>query len=833
MLPNLLVMIERANHPAPGRFAPRQLRLALSAGTVRRRLVAALCGLACMVFGLSRPTAQASLETADGRDTLHEARLVHDVAIRGVVASVKSTQLIVNASKQPQEAVYTFDLPLHAAITGLSIRLADGRTSSATVVDANAAIKTPQDPGGIAASPDLGLLRMVARDKPHIDAHSLYARTTYELRVYPVAPGQVTTATISWVAPLHYDGGRLSLRIPQRGGAGNLVREQVALTLSPPPGARGFASVHGGGKLLGKRIRRARFTALPRTDIVIEAVPDLALGLAQPSVSFAAAPIRNGFGALAISVLSPPPRGRVGLQYERALLVVDVSRSMGPDGLAAANHIASGLVASLPALADVEMVLFDREARRVFGEWSKNNSITRKTIAGALRPGDLRNGSNLGAALDLAHSILDREPIASRPAEGFERGVRASTLIAIISDGMTPLGLSGKAAIDRLGDDVLRDIEIAAVFLTPDSAPIPDTTRGAMAALAQKTRGRAIATRFGDAARRVRKLSAELNRPAPFTALSVQATAATIEGIALPRRLEPGQGTVALGFYRGQIPKHLHLHVEQHGKSQKIAAKRDSGLRRAGLALALAAATEDDFLEPGELDATDSQSDSDKQIIEEARRGLIRAASQASTVTRYSSMIGLDATDRYARDRLQGVKKWGPFAFSRLPPPQRKPNYQLRQFAESHDDDEELGRNSGRRTGELDRNIIERLISTYVVPKAEVCYENELRKNPNLRGSLTVVIEIARGEVQEASVAKSTFASGSIEGCIETAAYTIQVPRVALGDDPETIGVARYPMSFRRRDGRGEVQLGVPGQKSVADPTRVSDPLGGLEDLDR
>jgi hypothetical protein len=95
--------------------------------------LAALAGLSCLILGLGPAAAAASLETASGKPILQEARFVYEVEFLGSAALVESTQIIANPSKDEQEAVYTFDLPLDAAVIGLQVRLSDGRSTSMTV----------------------------------------------------------------------------------------------------------------------------------------------------------------------------------------------------------------------------------------------------------------------------------------------------------------------------------------------------------------------------------------------------------------------------------------------------------------------------------------------------------------------------------------------------------------------------------------------------------------------------------------------------------------------------------------------------------------------------
>jgi hypothetical protein len=167
--------------------------------------------------------------------------------------------------------------------------------------------------------------------------------------------------------------------------------------------------------------------------------------------------------------------------------------------------------------------------------------------------------------------------------------------------------------------------------------------------------------------------------------------------------------------------------------------------------------------------------------------------------------------------------------YFRVPPqPERAHDYGFRALStepaspHSYYEEPEYGE-----TGELDSAIIKRLITTYVVPKAKICYEKALRKKSGLSGSLTVVVEIARGEVQFATVDRSTFPGSKLEACVTDAGYSIQVPRVALGDDEESIGVARYPLTFRQTNGKTDIETGADDDGKVP-PIDVNDPLGGL-----
>ena len=95
------------------------------------------------------------------------------------------------------------------------------------------------------------------------------------------------------------------------------------------------------------------------------------------------------------------------------------------------------------------------------------------------------------------------------------------------------------------------------------------------------------------------------------------------------------------------------------------------------------------------------------------------------------------------------------------------------------------------------------------------------------RGSFTVVVEMARGEVTDARVEGSLSGASrwaaKVEACALDAAYSIRVPRVIRGSGPDTVHVARYPLTFRIVDSRGRV---VEGREKKVHGTE--DPLDGL-----
>jgi hypothetical protein len=112
----------------------------------------------------------------------------------------------------------------------------------------------------------------------------------------------------------------------------------------------------------------------------------------------------------------------------------------------------------------------------------------------------------------------------------------------------------------------------------------------------------------------------------------------------------------------------------------------------------------------------------------------------------------------------------------------------------------------------------------HVVPRARACYDRALRRTPDLTGSVTVELEMVRGEVQEARISRTTITDAALTECLLDAAYATPVPNVALGDTSEVVVVARYPLRLRRIQKRPEVSPGVEGRSTDPD-----DPLGGID----
>ena len=689
--------------------------------------------------GTAAALAAAAVSTVTGADAharaelqgievteVHEAE--HSVAIRvdGLIASVESRQVIVNPGDRETEVFYTFDLPVEAAVTGVEIRLPDGRKAVSNAVGAAAAFQFVDE--GSPGRPDMGLLRVV--DRPAHDQE--VAR--YELRVFPVPAGKSAVAVVRWYLPARYRDGRLELRLPARGTAANRVRERLDVHWRAPATSRGLREVRAAGNIAASSrtaavsTARLSFVAPADADIVLEARP-VFRGNDPLVAELATRQLDKRGGAYALTVLSPASEDTRPTAYERVLLVVDTSRSLGPSGTAAARAVADSLLAAATPAAQTEAIVFARQARALNGRLANDRSALKKQLAAALSGSASENGSDLGDALGEAAALLKRAgPTTSTPLGAVARGASDPTLIVIVTDAMFPLALDGPQAVGRIGSIALNEARIASVVLVPDQAVLPDPHDGPLGELARRTGGRIVTVRHGEAGTRAPRLWNELAQPAPVREIVADWRGAPVTGDdAVPRQLEAGEGRVLFGWYRGRPPAGVQIAAELRGRRVAVRPRR-AGLAGSKSALALALINRP----AGELLPAPAGAAADESEAENAERAPLDAAIRAGVATDASSLVVLDTRDAFARDRLAFARKWGALQYRRHPPPaERAVGEEAAPSVRPI-----LGRRvplAVRRTGELDRGIIQRLMKHHVVPRARACYDRALRRDPRPR----------------------------------------------------------------------------------------------------
>ena len=338
--------------------------------------------------------------------------------------------------------------------------------------------------------------------------------------------------------------------------------------------------------------------------------------------------------------------------------------------------------------------------------------------------------------------------------------------------------------------------------------------------------------RAADAGAAADALAAELARPLPFATLVLETGTAVVEGIRFPAELPAGHGVVAIGRYRGTLPRTLSVTAIRGGDVVHAPLAAAGGeLARAALPLWLGGADVEDFVPLADRlpDTASSTTEYAAGVWAAARRGFLAAAVQAHAVTADSALVALDPDDAFARDRLAMVKKWGPTSFGRLPPPaERAQGYGLsaeeRPARRRPREEAAVAARDLAPTGDLDPDIVWRLLRTTMLPRAKACYDRALRGHPDLGGGLDLVVEIARGEVTTASIHGSSLGDGDLERCVLDAAFALDPPRIALGDEPDAITIARYPLTFRVVRAAGSVS----DEQRPALPPTGADPLDGL-----
>jgi len=765
----------------------------------------------------------ADLRTAEGVPDVAEEAFALAIKLDGPIAEVSARQTLRNRGRDDHEIIYRFPLAADASITGLTVKMFGGRLAEAIVVDATAAITPLADPENVDGAPDVALLREIVTTSGH---------TVYELRVYPVPAGKSIEVTTTWVAPLRYDGGRLSLRVPSRGGAANLAVPQVTLSVLAPAGAHGLGEVAGGGKVLATEVKSGRgswrFAAPPEDDLVVEVAPRFGSS-SQPVVSAATHPLSDGHGLLALSVLVPPPLPAEIPHYDRVVFFVDASRSMSDAGAKAARTVVQQVLGSLPAETRVEAVLFDRKARRVWNGWGGNDRDGRKKLDQAIADAPQENGSDLGAALALARPILGER---SREELDLQKktGVRPSTLVVIVSDGLAPLALTGDRAVDRYGADLLEHAFIVSVTIFPEGGVAPAVDEAPAGVLATRAGGRTVIMRDVDAAQAGARLAAELAQPAPLRALSLDSGSAVIDDLELPGELAPGQGVVLFAATLGELPRKLVLKGRLGGEAVALAVKPGSAAMARALApVWLRRTGPDGMVSLADRGTFGEERDSPhgKEVAARALHDYQRLAQGVRVVSPATALVALSPSDAFARDRARFVEKWGPARFQRfLPPSERLAG--LAPEPPPPPVDENAVRAQTRAfvaTGELDEKIVKRLMQTYVVPQARACFQKALRSDPKAAGAIDLVVEMSRGEVTSVRISASTFRTAEVDLCVIDAAYGMQVPRVGLGDVRDVIVVARYPMTFRAVNHDADVTDEPRAPAAPVDPKRGGTPI--------
>ncbi|MBL4636161.1 MAG: AgmX/PglI C-terminal domain-containing protein [Kofleriaceae bacterium] len=698
---------------------------------------------------------------------------------------VVETITLSNAKRGNAEALYSFDLPAQAGISDFSIRDYSGNSTVKGVVGEGASINLIKS-GTKSSKPDTGLLRMIASE-----GSGRGDTSRYELRVFPVPRKSSSVVTIRWQAPVQFVSGNYSVRLPNRGDSPVLSRSEVIINSRTKGDFFAAGAKLTGGQKSGNAVRH-RFFA-PVGDLVIQNSATLT-GKARAEVALY--PLTATTGIAAIRVIVPEGAQSLTPKFERVLLLIDASKSMGKAGREAAAKLVDGMLISLGANIKVEAITYNRKSNRVLGSWQRASRGTRNTIAQSIRRTPLRNGSNLSQALLLGQASL-----------GSSLKKRDRTLVVIVTDGLLPTMTSYTELETSLGFDHLNESRVLTAILVRQNAPLPDWAGSPLATLAQKGRGRVTAIRHDEAAKRGQEVLSELSQPTPLEAIEVELDRGVFVGDHVRGIVASGQSAAAFGFYKGGAPKRVWVKGMRAGTQVQIAAKILPRKLSSELARVVLATTSADAFPATKEDET--------------RKQFRAAARQLSVVTQVSALVALNKKDGFATDRLALANKWGPEFYRRMPTPAERADGHFASFSYVAKDSP-AGRSSIAPAGELPKSLVSRLIRAHVIAPVRNCYEGRLGREPNLAGSLSMHIEIVRGEVSDVKLIGMSHSLRPLTDCILDAAYAVPFPKPAVGANADTIYIVNYPLRFRRID--RDVVSGTEGGSNPDD----SDPLFGL-----
>lgn len=719
------------------------------------RALASILGIALMAV-----PASAAAELARARET----RCTIGVQLAGPIATVTEVHELVAATDQDadgREAIYTFALPAAAAVTGARITPPGGREARAVAVSRDAFDTATPNAEALGIDADLGLVRWLGGED---------GETRYEARAAPLDPKRPLRLAITWTAPAAFAGGRLVLRVPARGDDEALARCEVTVATKPAAGVRGFGPVFVNGA------RSAGATAVAAARALEVEVAPVWSG-AGPIAAWSTLPVGESRAITSVAVYVPPPRAQARFAPQRLVLIVDTSRSLGAEGRAGALAIADALVAAVPPRTPVEVIAFDRTARRLLGGWVAARDA-RGRIAAALAAIAPAGGSDLAEALHVAGGLVgDGEP----------------TAIVAITDGILASRTTGADLVGHAKMAVPQVTIDAVVPLVPGAPLLP---RGPLDELVTTYRGQVVPVRTGELGTRAAHVAQALATAAPLRDLSV-----TLDGDPLvldfPDELAAGEGAIVHAVH----PRHAPRKVALAGtRSAAAVAFTASALPAGAGALAIAA------IGGRSPDATPLADGADLFALGRAH----------GVVTPVTGLAILDTATRTGAARAALARDSG--VFTRTAPPEGR----LDAAAPAPGP---ITAAAAPADHGLPASTYQYLIKYQLWPQVRACYQDALLGKPRFGGTLDLTLELARGEVHDVRIAGDRFPEAFI-ACVATATYAIEVPSYPLDDLSETIAVVHKPIFLRPPvdpDGAAEVseELLAPADLAPAAPPPV------------
>ena len=552
-------MIVRVVAGSWGRF----LRMAVASGLGGTLLGAALAGAAPSPSGSSSPSAAtpSSVSAGDAAPSAEDTPTATQkiaVDLHGPLAVVTVTRIL--SSERPRagtEESLELALPDRAALLSVEVN-ERGRWQGIGAVP-------------VARARGDYLTTLQARGL-EIRSDATDDDSTYRVRVARGAVGSSSHAAPAAPVTIRYrysvlvddSHGRLRLRFPRSPEATPLPAE--VNVSGNGLGDVEIAGVHGtrSASAATSSVASGRVSTRSGWEISYTMAPGaLATASAKdgPALEGAAAvaAVSGRESAIAFSVHARP--GGPPAPPENLLFLIDRSRSVGIDGLAAQHEVARRLLDLLPPTTRFDALFFDRTVARLFPMIRPATREAMGALEPEMVPDRLANGTDLEGALRAAGDLLRREASTFAPR----------ALLVLITDGALPQSATGARLDAALGAIPGIELGVALVVVRPgDDDSVTPAARQALTAVAEARGGVERELRADDINEAVPALVEILAAGGDVFGARV-----TLDKISarLPGTVSPGTGITGVVRVPGKMKRSAELLGVTRGRSMRAALR--------------------------------------------------------------------------------------------------------------------------------------------------------------------------------------------------------------------------------------------------------------------
>ena len=344
-------------------------------------------------------------------ERVHEIEL--DVSPQGATLIV--TRSLFNPGPLNAQVELPIPLPCSAALDQVEVR---ARDSAGALVWRPAALLSASEASSrwqawLDGPPDATKTFMDADTAVHVSRSDWSCEATLE--IYPIPPLRERTVSYRVFVPSSYDQGLYTIELPELSAYGRAVSYELDGGPDPAFTLRvdGQPINPGGATLDGAREHLLEFTPRDGGRGHVSAVDlDLSALVASSPMALAALPadqdvtelprvLMSDFEAPSELAQLPPVR--------RVVVVVDASRSVDAHAREQLVTLAGAYLEQLPqagsAAARAEVLLFDREVRRVYHDFVPASWVGEDLPKLEIADG---NGSEIGVAIERARGLLER-----------------------------------------------------------------------------------------------------------------------------------------------------------------------------------------------------------------------------------------------------------------------------------------------------------------------------------------------------------------------------------------------------------------------------------------